>query len=184
MSEEDGQDPRARVGPPHHRAEIVFGLAAFGLALVLLARLGAETRWVAGQPLVAQPAFWPAVAIIGMTLFGALELVGVWRRNAARRGRPALPEVAVWLRALEFAAWFMVYVWAVPWLGYLPATLVFCTALTLRLGYRSRRMIGAALLTGLATVVVFKSLLAVKIPGGAVYEYLPAGLRNFMILYL
>ena len=31
-------------------------------------------------------------------------------------------------------------------------------------------------------VLVFKSMLSVKIPGGEIYEYLPAALRNFMIL--
>ncbi|EPJ45233.1 MAG: hypothetical protein OFPI_37520 [Osedax symbiont Rs2] len=35
-----------------------------------------------------------------------------------------------------------------------------------------------------ATVVIFKSLLEVKIPGGASYQYLPEGIRNFMIVYL
>ena len=40
----------------------------------------------------------------------------------------------------------------------------------------------AAAGVGLFTVVLFKSLLQVKIPGGAVYEFLPGALRNFMIL--
>ena len=38
------------------------------------------------------------------------------------------------------------------------------------------------MLTGIATVVIFKSLLGVKIPGGLVYEYLPGTIRNVMIV--
>ena len=66
----------------------------------------------------------------------------------------------------------------------LPATVLFCLVLTYRLGYRGAKFHVAAALTAVATVVVFKSFLGVKIPGGAVYEYLPAALRNFMVLHL
>jgi hypothetical protein len=43
-------------------------------------------------------------------------------------------------------------------------------------------MLGSAVLVALAVVVVFKSFLSVKIPGGAIYEYLPDALRSFFIL--
>ncbi|MEM8741541.1 MAG: tripartite tricarboxylate transporter TctB family protein [Pseudomonadota bacterium] len=170
--------------PPHHRAEIVFGAVAFGAALVLLALLGRETTWVNGQPLTRQPGFWPAVSIGGMLLCGAAELFRVWRRDRHAGGAPIGPELVRWLRAGEFVAWFMAYVWLVPQLGYLPVTLAFCAILAWRLGYRSARILWMALATGLTVVVVFKSLLKVSIPGGAVYEALPQTLRNFMILYL
>jgi hypothetical protein len=181
MTPED--EPRAGVAPRHHRAELLFGLAAFGLAAVLLARLGAETTWIEGEPLVRQPGFWPAISLGGMLLFGAAELFGTWRRNRGRAGQPLGPEVLAWARGGEFALWFMAYVWVVPRIGYLPATLVFCPLLALRLGYRRPWTLLAAALTGLTVVVLFKTLLQVKIPGGAVYEALPAGLRNVMIQY-
>ena len=78
----------------------------------------------------------------------------------------------------------MVYVWAVPIIGYLLATLLFAMLLSLRMGYRGVMQIGGAAAVGIAIVVVFKSFLGVKIPGGAIYEYLPDALRNFMIVYL
>lgn len=168
---------------PHHRAEIVFGVLSFAAALLLLTRIGAETTWLDGRPFVRQPAFWPAVAIAGMTIFGAFEL---WSTGRALRRAPAGAigaEVIMWGAALEYLAWFLVYVWVVPVLGYLPTTIVFCAALAYRLGYRSRRELVAAVLTGIATVVIFKSLLSVKIPGGMLYEYLPDAVRNVMILY-
>ena len=43
-------------------------------------------------------------------------------------------------------------------------------------------MLGAAAFTGLGIVLVFKAALSVKIPGGAIYEYLPDTLRNFLIV--
>lgn len=171
------------VEPRHHRAEIIFGLAAFLAALVLAGQLGSQLSWKAGQEFVRQPGFFTTVSIVGMLLFGALELYFSWRRNASGRGESIWIEVGTWLRSVEFVAWFIAYVLIVPRLGYLPATLIFCPALTLRLGYRGKRFIVSALLVGFATVLVFKSFLSVKIPGAAAYEYLPDALRNIMILY-
>lgn len=161
------------------RAGAVIFVAAFTLfALFLLSQIGAETKFSARGKLFAQPRFWPAVGIGVMVLFGLAHLALNWRKE-----RPGWwAEALIWLRAFEYLAWFMVYVWAVPIIGYLAATILFATALALRLGYRSRGMLGAAALTGLVIVLVFKTGLAVKIPGGAVYEFLPDALRNFMIV--
>ena len=76
----------------------------------------------------------------------------------------------------------MAYVYLMPLLGYLPATLVFMCLLTLRLGYRNLRYLLIAAVIAIAIVLFFKTALAVKISGGAIYEYLPDGLRNFMII--
>ena len=54
--------------------------------------------------------------------------------------------------------------------------------IVLRLGYRSRAMMWISLGFGGAVVVLFKGLLSVRIPGGAIYEYLPGALRSFFIL--
>ena len=179
----DLHDVRELIEPRHHRAEIVYGAAALLVALVLLLSTPWQTSWVEGKPLSSQPASWSVGAIIGMTLFGLFEFRFAWRRNASGRGESISAEVFDWIRSTEYALWFMAYVFAVPVIGYLPATLVFCASLTWRLGYRSRRMMLAALATGVASVVLFKTLLEVKIPGGAIYEYLPTALRNFLVLY-
>lgn len=167
----------------HHPAEIVFGFLAFLIAVLLAALLPRETTWIKGLFVLEQPVLWPFISIAGMLIFGAFELFWAWRRRAAdRRAVPA--EVLEWLKAVEFALWFLVYVWLVPVVGYLPTTMLFCVVLTARLGYRGVRVYAAAVLTAVVTVVVFKSLLAVKIPGGDFYQYLPAAIRNFMIVYL
>ncbi len=156
----------------------VFALAFLACALVLLFYLGEETKFSASGKLFAQPRFWPAVGVIGMVGFGALHLVTIWRNRTGRDGL----EVVNWVRALEYLAWFMVYVWAVPKIGYLAATILFCVILAVRQGYRAARHLVAAAVLGFAIVLVFKTGLQVKIPGGAVYEYLPGALRNFMIV--
>lgn len=162
--------------------DLLFALLFFAFAAFLLSQLGVQTTWVKRGDLYAQPGLWPAIGLGGMTLFGLVYLVGAWRGRGAREDR-AVQEAREWLRGLEYAGWFMVYVLAAPVVGYLLATLVFTVSLTLRMGYRGRPMVLAAAAMALAIVVLFKSLLQVKIPGGAVYEHLPDALRNFMILY-
>lgn len=87
-----------------------------------------------------------------------------------------------WLRALEYFGWFMLYVYVTPVIGYLAATVLFMFALTARVGFRNRRIMIAAVAAGFAIVLIFKSFLGVKIPGGAVYESLPDSVRSFMII--
>ncbi|MEP1209817.1 MAG: tripartite tricarboxylate transporter TctB family protein [Rhizobiaceae bacterium] len=167
----------------YHKAEFIFALAAFAVALFLLSQSGSQVTWSSSKALVNQPGFWPVMAIVGMVIFGTGELF-VSVRRFRHEAEGAIPtELFHWLRAIEYAAWFLIYVTIVPIVGYLPTTIVFCVLLTWRLGYRTRNQLLAGALTGLAVVVVFKSFLSVKIPGGQSYEYLPDGLRNFMILY-
>ena len=89
----------------------------------------------------------------------------------------------VWLRSLEYVCWYVVYVLAIPAIGYLPSTILFCVLLTLRLGYRSGRAVLSALAFALFVVLVFKTGFNVKIPGGALYELAPDRLRYILIRY-
>ncbi len=167
----------------YHKAELVFALAAFLVALFLLSQIGSQVTWSSNKTLTNQPGFWPVMAIVGMVIFGAGEMV-VSVRRFRTNAEGAIPnELLLWLRAIEFAAWFLIYVMIVPVAGYLFSTVVFCLLLTWRLGYRSKTYLMWGALTGFAVVFIFKTCLSVKIPGGQVYEYLPDGLRNFMILY-
>lgn len=166
-------------GKPDSGGARLFALAFFALTVLCLSQIGSQTKFSASGTLVAQPRFWPAVGLGGMALFGALHLVGLWRK-----GNVALGAVCVdALRVGEFALWFMLYVWVTPVVGYLPSTTAFMIGLGFRLGYRDRRMLGVAALAGALIVLLFKTILAVKIPGGALYEILPAGLRAVMIAY-
>ncbi|MFN3955087.1 MAG: tripartite tricarboxylate transporter TctB family protein [Pararhodobacter sp.] len=177
------QDLSELIRPRHHRAEIVFAVVSFMVALVLATQWSSQTTWLEGQRLGRQPGLWPLIAIIGMLAFGTGELIACILRNRRAGGGDALAEVAHWLRAGEYLGWFLLYVFTVPWLGYLPTTMLFCAALAFRLGYRGR-MLALAPLLGALVVVLFKGFLSVRIPGGALYELLPRALRNFFVLYL
>lgn len=158
--------------------DIVFAIALLGFALFLLYHLTSETRWLDGKALFAQPRFWPAIGVIGMVGFAALHLAG---SVASPRIPGRLRELALWARACEYALWFLAYVVAVPVAGYLSATLAFTVLLTLRVGYRGRRWVLAAVVAALIIVVVFRTLLQVRMPGGAWYDALPDGLRRLML---
>jgi putative tricarboxylic transport membrane protein len=173
-----------RLEAAHHPAEIIFGALAFLSAVFLLSQIPAQTSWFENTPFVSQPGFWPVISIVGMTVFGAAELWFSWRRHRRSQSEEIQIEILCWARGLEYLVWFMVYVWVVPILGYLPTTVLFCVTLTWRLRYWSPRVLLSAALTAVVIVVVFKAFLSVRIPGGAVYEFLPAALRNFMISYL
>lgn len=160
--------------------DLVFAVIFLVFCLFLLVNLRAQTTWAGGTKLFAQPAFWPYVAVFSMTGFGVLHLIG--SLVSPKLGGRWI-EVTFWLRSTEYAGWFLAYVLLVPRLGYLPATLVFTFALALRLGYRSRAALLSATGVGLAVVVVFKTFLQVKVPGGEMYELLPGAMRSFMLIY-
>ena len=158
--------------------DLVFAVVFLLFSLALLSQLGEQTVWKKGTKLFAQPSFWPAVSLISMTVFAAFHWLG---SAVSPRIDGRWPEVWFWVKSLEFVAWFLGYVMLVPILGYLLATILFATAMVLRLGYRSRGWIVASVGSAFAIVLIFKTFLQVKVPGGLIYEFLPATLRSFML---
>lgn len=183
MSEQPPEKLSDIIKPPHQGAEIVFAVISFAIAVALAFQWPEQTRWFDDQPLGRQPGLWPLIAIIGMLVFGLGELIGCFLRNRQAKSDDVWPEVLHWARAGEFLLWFLGYVYLVPWLGYLPTSMVFCAALAFRLGYRGKTVLIAALMAVLI-VVVFKGFLSVSIPGGEFYELFPRAIRNFLVLYL
>ncbi len=169
--------------PSHspERGDLYFAGFFLLAALILLSQIGTETSWVKGTKFFAQPRFWPAVSLIGMTVFASLYFL---RSILSRRTENDLEEIVLWIKSLEYTLWFMAYVVIVPIIGYLLSTLIFVYALSLRTGYRERTILIMSGVTAVAIVVVFKGFLSVKIPGGQLYEIFPAAIRNFLILYL
>ncbi len=168
---------RRFTGP--RRGQLIFALAFFALSVLLLSLITEQTRWVAKTRFVAQPRFWPAVGLGGMVVMGGLHL---WYLPWRRLTRFDWAEARKWAVVVEYALWFLAYVTLVPMIGYLPVTVAFVPALSWRMGYRDRVMIWIGVCFAIAVVVLFKSFLSVKIPGGALYEYLPGALRSFFIL--
>lgn len=161
--------------------DLVFAYIFLAFCLFLLFNLSSQAQWLDNTKTVAQPAFWPTVAILGMCLFAGLHLVG---SLVSPRIPGRLKEGVFWIRSIEYVGYFLVYVFCVPIVGYLLSTVVFAVFLVIRLGYRSRQSIASAALFGLAVVLVFRAGLQVKIPPGQIYEYLPDSIRTFAMIYL
>lgn len=162
------------------RGDLVFAIVFLAFSLFLLANLGSQTVWKSSGKLVAQPRFWPAVSLGGMTLFALLHVLG---SVSSPREQGRWREVLRWLRSLEFAGWFIAYAALVPIIGYLPSTLLVSVLLVLRCGYGDGRLILTTVGLGFAIVVIFRGVLQVKLPAGAIYDYLPDGIRQVFFIY-
>lgn len=161
--------------------DLVFAVAFFLLAGLALVILPQQAQFFPKKPVVTQPGFWPLIGVLMMVVFGAFHLLGTY--NAPRLlGR--MKEVMMWARSLEYVVWFILYVTAVPLLGYLPSTLIFALLLSLRLGYRSAQALGSAAAFAIAVVLIFKAGLGVKLPAGEIYQFLPDSIRAFVMVNL
>lgn len=160
--------------------DIVFAWAFVAFAIFLATQLSTQARWKTGGKTFSQPAFWPTVSIALMIIFGTLHLLS---SAISPRIEGRWTEVWQWVKSVEYAGWFLAYVFVVPIIGYLPGTILFGILLALRAGYRSRNLMLGVIGLAFAIVVIFKAFLQVKIPGGGIYEALPSALRSFMLTY-
>lgn len=161
--------------------DIVFAWVLLIFSLFMLSQLWDQTTWRGSNPLFAQPRFWPGVSLAGMSIFAAFHLLS---SALSERIEGRWSEVWLWICSLEYAGWFIVYALVVPITGYMPTTIVFALALALRVGYRSGKVLIAAAGAAITIVVLFKSLLQVRLPSGEIYQYLPDGIRQFFLIYL
>lgn len=160
---------------------LFFAILFLFLSLFLASQLGNQVRYMPSTKWSSQPALWPTISVYGMMIFATLNFISA---VVSPRIEGRWQEVLVWARALEFVVWFMAYVFLVPHLGYLPSSILFAISMALRLGYRSIKSLGLITLSAITIVVIFKSFLQVKIPGGQAYELLPDSIRSFMLTYL
>ena len=162
----------------------IFAICVLLIAVTLLFFADTELKWKKNADFHKQPGFWSIIALSGMVVFSAMQLLlPPWKLEKPEffRWKSWLQE---WFGPVEFAIYFLIYVWLVPKIGYLPATLVVFPLLILRAGYRERRFYVYSWIVGIAVVVLFKSILQVKIPGGEIYAIFPESIRNFLILRL
>ena len=162
----------------------IFAACVLLLAVTLLLFADTELKWKTNTSFHLQPGFWSIIALSGMAFFAIVQLVQPpWKIE-----KPVhfdwLRWAHNWLGPVEYAVYFLVYVYLVPWLGYLPSTLLVFPLLVLRAGYRGRKYLAMSWIVGLAIVILFKSLLQVKIPGGELYSIFPDAIRNFLVLRL
>ena len=159
--------------------DLLFAILFFLISAFLITQLPEQVKWFKKTKITSQPALWCSIGLIGMTIFGFIHLLLKIRLNDLKK---ELIEGFIWIRSMEFACWFLLYVFLVPYIGYLLATCIIAFCLSYRAGYRNKKILSYSLITALSIVLVFKTFLEVKIPGGVIYEFLPSTLRSFMIL--
>ncbi|MBW1996476.1 MAG: tripartite tricarboxylate transporter TctB family protein [Deltaproteobacteria bacterium] len=173
----------------HRKGEALFAAIMVVMTAVLLAQIRTQTKWIENISFFQQPCFWPLICLGGLLLFaiGFLiqSLLKTVRREQVHFCDQILPldEVWNWVRTLEYSAYFLIYVFMVPKLGYLPTTLVFCPLLTVREGYRERKILVGSVLAAFLITLVFKAILKVKLPAGELYNLFPDAIRNFLMIY-
>lgn len=148
---------------------------------------GSELKWVKKAAFYEQPGFWSLMSLGGMIVFG----IGHQLTHVVLKTKPApiasgkqadtFYDIRGIILPIEYALYFVAYVWLVPRLGYLPTTIIAMPLLTWRAGYRELKWYVLSILFAIGIVVLFKSILQVRIPGGAIYEYLPDSVRSFFI---
>lgn len=162
--------------------QVVFVVAGFVLSVLLLSQIGNQTEWSErARNFGSQPRLWPAIALITMVLGFAVHY---WLMRRRRPNTLDWVEARRWAEPLEYLIWFLVYVVAVPMLGFMPMSILFACALTYRLGYRQKPALAIAAAFAVAMVVLFKGILGVNIPGAQIYEFLPDSIRTFFLVYL
>jgi hypothetical protein len=160
--------------------DIVFASAFLIFALFLYFTMDTQLRWKDKLILGKQPALWPTIAVYGMLVFGFFH----WLSSAlSERIHGRLVELSFWLRSCEYAVWFLVYMYGVKYVGYLPMTMIASALLAVRVGYRTKGILLLMICFGAIVVIVFKSFLQVKIPGGVWYDSLPDSVRSFALTY-
>ncbi len=161
--------------------DIVFAALFLAFAVFLWLNIDTQTQVAKRAKWFAQPALWPTIAVSGMAVFAALHFL-------SSALSPRIPgrwtEVSFWAMSLEYVAYFLIYVAAVPKVGYLPATVIFALFLALRTGFRNPKALGISAIFGVLVVVIFRGFLQVKIPAGELYQHLPDSIRVFALTYL
>ncbi|WP_331460027.1 tripartite tricarboxylate transporter TctB family protein [Cochlodiniinecator piscidefendens] len=161
--------------------DLVFAWMFLFFCGFLLINLGGQVQWGMRGSLVAQPAFWPTISVVGMSFFAVMHLIG---SLSSPRIPGRMKEFRFWLRSLEYVVYFLAYVSMVPIIGYLLGTLIFALFLTFRLGYRRPTAFCVTAVFAVAVVLIFRAGLRVKIPAGQIYEHLPDAIRSFAMINL
>lgn len=161
------------------RGEILFSALMTLFGGLLFAALPWRTSWIDNRGLAAQPRLWPALSLGGLIVFAALHFA---IRIQATRTPGRWKEGLAWILSLEYIVYYMAYVWSIPLIGYLPATIAFCVLLAFHIGYRGKAL-WIAFAFAWFVVLVFKTGFNVKIPSGAIYDYAPEATRYTLIRY-
>lgn len=169
----------------HFPGDTFFALFFVVVSVFLLSQIGEQTKWVEGVEIMMQPRMWPLISLLGMLIFGLGNLFYSYKalKQQSKHTLFESRELINWLKPIEYACYFLIYVYLVPVLGYLLASILFFIFLCLRTGYWQPKMLLIGIVISVLIVLLFKTFLQVKIPGGQIYDWFPDHIRNFLISY-
>ena len=178
------QRPNPATRPASATGQWLFSLCAFALVLFLFASIPFQTSFFDNVPWYKQPRIWPGIAIVGMLIAGIGHFFTLRKFSEPPETLPFSKDLQLTAKALEISLWFILYIFAVGALGYLPSSIAFALFMCWRMEYKSWRFYLYALLLAIAIVAIFKGILQVRIPGGDLYDFLPTDLQRFAKTYL
>ncbi len=177
------------------RGDLILSLVMLAFVVFLFWNFGEESAWNDRDlsqkrvgKILKQPWIGPFLCM-ALLLPAAIFNVYQSYRQRQKDTRLHIPqrdlyEIGQWARAIEYVAYFIIYTFCVPVLGYLVSTILFTIFLTYRLGYRSRFWITISFLSSFAIVLVFRTFLQIKTPVNIwLYDQLPPLLGTFMKIY-
>lgn len=93
-------------------------------------------------------------------------------------------ELSIWIKALEYVAYFLIYTISITYLGYFLSTIIFGVYLTNRLGYNSLKWQIRTIIATLMIVLTFRTFLQIKTPINIwLYEFFPQNIETFMKIH-
>lgn len=164
-------------------AEGMAGTILFAAALILIVVAPFATRLQpAGKPWYLAPINWPLLSLGMAAVAGAIM---AWRFASVRRADsgPDFRARALWAfggfrGALEYSAWFCLYLVGVSFVGFGIATLVFLQFVVWRSGLRGRAWMLTALCVGVAIIVIFRLGIGLWFPLAPLFKLFPAWVGN------
>ena len=138
--------------------------------------------------ILKQPWVGPLACVAILVPAAILNLLPSYRRWTYKK-RNLIPsrffyEFSIWIKALEFIGYFLIYTLSIRYLGYFLSTVIFGIFLTNRLGYTGLKWQIRSMLTTIAIVLIFRSFLKIKTPVNIwLYEFFPQNIETFMKIY-
>ena len=177
-------DETEELVPPEAEGMATTVLLAVTLMLMLLAPFATRPQ-PAGKAWYLAPINWPLFSLGIAAVAGAVlawRFIRDWRTapdaNAFRAN--AFSAFGGLAFALEYSLYFCAYLFAIGWVGFGIATLVFLQFVVWRAGLRGRGWVLATLLVTIAIVVIFRLGIGLWFPLAPLFKLFPAWVGNFL----
>lgn len=161
---------------PEAQGLIAAVFAVLAVGLIALAPVATRSAPMA-KGWWTEPAFWPLLTLSVVFLAAGWQAIGWLRSAVAASDRRVYAERSLWAfgalgPAAAYGAVFLVYLFALPWIGFALASLVFLQVVVWMAGLRTRAWRATAALFVVGVVLVFRVGIDLWFPLAPLYEHL------------